>query len=106
MTTRHCTGCGNQVEYQMPARFEGSSLLTDIERCAVCPWCGQRLLLAFAVHRPRHAEPRTIMAETPPRHTDLPLRASLRAVRGLLRLALQHLERVMDKHTISEGMYE
>jgi hypothetical protein len=27
-------------------------------------------------------------------------------VRGLLRLALQHLERVMDKHTISEGMYE
>jgi hypothetical protein len=81
-------------------------LLIDIERCAVCPWCGQRLLLAFAVHRARHAEPRATLTEFPPRHTDLPLRTSLRAIQGLLRLALNHIERVMDKHTISEGMYE
>jgi hypothetical protein len=90
----------------MPARFDGHSLLIDIERAAVCPWCGQRLLLAFAVHRARHAEPRATLTEFPPRHTDLPLRTSLRAIQGLLRLALNHIERVMDKHTISEGMYE
>jgi hypothetical protein len=86
------------LEYQLPARFEGSSLLTDIERAAVCPWCGQRLLLAFAVHRARHAEPRATLTELPQRHTDLPLRASLRAVRGLLRLALNHIERVIEEH--------
>jgi hypothetical protein len=97
VTTRHCT-CGNQVEYQMPARFEGSSLLIDIERCAVCPWCGQRLLLAFAVHRPRHAEPRATLTELPQRQIGVPLRASLRAIQGLLRLALNHIERVIEEH--------
>jgi hypothetical protein len=82
----------------MPARFDGHSLLIDIERAAVCPWCGQRLLLAFAVHRARHAEPRATLTELPQRQIGVPLRASLRTIHGLLRLALNHIERVIEEH--------
>jgi hypothetical protein len=99
ITTRQCT-CGNRLRYRLPARFDGHSLLIDIERCAVCPWCGQRLLVTAAVHRAHLEEQSTAIARTIPRDTqapDLSLLATLRTVQGLLQIALQHLERVLVK---------
>jgi DNA-directed RNA polymerase subunit RPC12/RpoP len=89
-----CQGCGNTITIVFSGQPNGATFRYDVARCSVCPRCGQRLLATVRPVRTSHQgalDPWECNDTTP----ALSYQATLRAVQGLLRLALQHVEKVL-----------
>jgi hypothetical protein len=101
--TTHICACGNILTI---LRSSGDITLVDSNRSMVCPSCGHWLAPVVAtVARQSATRPALALADAPHLAADAetqpgptwPLRATLRAIQGLLRLALQHIDRLLEE---------
>jgi predicted RNA-binding Zn-ribbon protein involved in translation (DUF1610 family) len=102
---RQCHGCGDELRIETPAVSDGSTFISDLSRSQRCPRCGQVVLVGAELQRGRRRRelPRQLIGLEEQREGTpdaSPLRTTLLAMRGLLHMALQHLDRVLREEHV------
>jgi hypothetical protein len=106
---RHCRSCGDVLRIETPTVSDGSTFISDLSRSQRCPRCGYTVLIGGQLQPERrlrehrgYARLRLVGVEE--RQAGIsdasPLRVTLLAMRGLLYMALQHLDRVLREEHV------